>query len=153
MLPLVTLEGRLAADPEMRFSPSGKAVAQFRVVCADRRYNEADQKWEDSRTLWIDVTAFDKVAENAVESLTKGDEVLMVGKLQTDEWEDRDSGAKRSKITLIANAVGPSLRFRTTPHGAGKAERSSGGSTGSDPWTSGGGAGTPASNSTDEPPF
>lgn len=119
-LPRVTVDGRLAADPELRFSQAGTAVCRLRLVAADRRKNEATNEWEDASTLWLDATAFGKMAENAVESLAKGDLVLAHGRLQTDEWVDRDSGQKRSKITMIIDAIGPSLQFRQTPHSGGQ---------------------------------
>lgn len=118
MLPRLSVEGRLAADPELRFGQSGTAVCKLRLVASDRKKDERSGEWVDTDTLWLDVTAFDKLAENTVESVAKGDLVLVTGKLKTDEWTDRESGAKRSKITMIANAIGPSLQFRVTPHGA-----------------------------------
>lgn len=118
MLPRVAVEGRLVAEPELRFSQSGVAVARLRVVAADRRRNEHSGEWEDGDTLWLDVTAFKQLAENVVESLVKGDLVIVTGKLRTEEWTDRDTQAKRSKVTMVADSVGPSLQFRQTPHGS-----------------------------------
>ena len=124
MLPRVTVECRLAADPELRFSQSGTAVARMRVVASDRRKNEQTGEWEDADTLWLDVTAFNKLAENLVESVQKGDLLIVHGKLKTDEWQDRESGQQRSKITMIADSVGASLQFRVLPHaGATHAQR------------------------------
>ena len=110
------IEGRLAAEPELRFSNSGIAICRLRVVAADRRMNQQSGEWEDGDTLWIDVTAFKQLAENIVESFTKGDLVMVFGKIKTEEWEDRDSGGKRSKIAMVADAVGASVQFRTLPH-------------------------------------
>lgn len=118
MLPKITIDGRLAAEPELRFSQAGKAIARLRVVASDRRKNDNTGEWEDSDTLWLDVTCFDKLAENVCESVAKGDLLLVSGRLRTEEWNDRDSGAKRSKITLLADAVGASLQFRQIPHGS-----------------------------------
>jgi single-strand DNA-binding protein len=118
MLPRLPIEGRLAAEPELRFSQAGNAVARLRLVASDRKHNDATGQWEDTDSLWIDVTAFGKLAENVCESVVKGDLVIVTGRLKTDEWQDKDSGQKRQKIVLIADAVGPSLAFRTTPHGA-----------------------------------
>lgn len=120
MLPRITVEGRLGAEPELRFTQSGKAVARLRIVAADRRKNEHTGEWEDADTLWLDVTAFDKLAENVCESLVKGDLALVHGKLRTEEWNDRDTNQKRSKISMIADSIGPSLVFRVTPHGGGQ---------------------------------
>jgi single-strand DNA-binding protein len=115
VLPRVAIDGRLAADPELRFGTSGTPIANLRLVASDRRLNQASGEWEDGDVLWIDVTCFKQLAENVVESFTKGDLVLVYGKLKTDEWQDREGG-KRSKIMLIADAVGASVQFRTLPH-------------------------------------
>lgn len=156
MLPRITVTGRLAADPDLRFSPSGTAMARMRVVAADRKLNQQSGEWEDGDTLWIDVTAFKKLAENLVESVKKGDLLVITGKIRTEEWDDRETGAKRSKIAMIADEVAASLAFRVLPHagethaaraanpvqqayGAGDPSTQR-----SDPWGTGGG---------DEPPF
>jgi single-strand DNA-binding protein len=116
MLPKLTVDGRLAAEPELRFGQSGTAVAKLRVVAADRRRDDQTGEWSDGDTLWLDVTCFGKLAENTVESVKKGDLVLIFGKLKTDEWNDKDTGQKRSKITMIADSVAVSLQFRVLPH-------------------------------------
>lgn len=155
-LPRITVEGRLAADPELRFSPSGTAMARMRVIAADRRMNKETGEWEDGDVLWIDVTAFKKLAENLVESVQKGDLLVITGRIRTEEWDDRDSGQKRSKIAMLADTVAASLAFRVLPHaGATHAQRApnpvnqaygSGdpSTRRSDPWGTGQG---------DEPPF
>lgn len=148
MLPLVTLEGRLAADPELRFATSGLAVGRLRMVASSRKKNDAGE-WVDDKTLWIDVTCFGRVAENVAESTEKGDLLTVVGRLQTEEWTN-DDGEKRSKIALVADSVACSLAFRTIPHGAGRAQRSEGSQAGrpaDDPWAS-----APA-GANDDPPF
>lgn len=124
MLPRLTIECRLAADPELRFSQSGTAIARMRVVTSDRKRNPQTQEWEDGDSLWLDVTVFKQLAENVVESLQKGDLVVITGRLKTEEWEDRESGQKRSKIALVADTVAASLQFRVLPHaGAEHAQR------------------------------
>jgi single-strand DNA-binding protein len=117
-LPRFAVDGRLAAEPELRFSQAGKAVARLRVVASDRRKNQNTGEWEDGDTLWLDVTCFDKLAENVCESVIKGDLILVSGKLRTEEWTDRDSNQKRSKITMVADSVAASLQFRQIPHGS-----------------------------------
>jgi single-strand DNA-binding protein len=117
-LPRIAVDGRLAAEPELRFGQSGKAVARLRVVASDRRLNQATGEWEDADTLWIDVTCFDKLAENVCESVVKGDLVIVTGRLRTEEWQDRDSSQKRSKIAMLADSVAASLQFRQIPHGS-----------------------------------
>lgn len=116
-VPRITVDGRMAADPELRFGQSGKAVSRLRLVAADRRKDERSGEWVDGDTLWIDVTCFGQLAENVAESVTKGDLVVVTGKLKTEEWNDRDSGQKRSKIVLLADTVAASLQFRMIPHG------------------------------------
>jgi single-strand DNA-binding protein len=111
------MEGRVVADPELRFAQSGTAICRMRLVAADRRLNKQTDEWEDADTLWMDVTCFKQLAENVVESVVKGDLVIVTGKIRTEEWEDRDSGAKRSKVALIADTVSASLQFRVIPHG------------------------------------
>lgn len=117
MLPRITLEGRAVADPELRFGQSGTAICRMRLVAADRRKNDQTGEWEDSDTLWMDVTCFKQLAENVVESVVKGDLVVVTGKIRTEEWEDRDSGGKRSKVSMVADTVSASLQFRIIPHG------------------------------------
>lgn len=165
MLPRVAMEARAAADPELRFSPAGMAVCSLRLVCSDRVKDPDSGEWKDGRTLWLDATCFRALAENVVESVVKGDLLTVTGKLQTDEWEDRETGAKRSKVTLLADTVAVSLAFRTVKHGEGQAQRTQGqsgqqghagqaGHAGSqrppadDPWATG-----PSSGSADDPPF
>lgn len=107
-------------DPELRFSPGGVAVGKFRLVSSSRK--QVDGEWVDDKTLWLQVTVFKQLAENCVDSLAKGDLVVVTGRLQTDEWES-EGGEKRSATVLVANNVAPSLLFRTTPHSEGRAER------------------------------
>lgn len=140
MLPRVAVEGRVVADPELRFASTGTAVGSFRLVASDRRKNEQTQEWEDSDTLWLPVTCFKKLAENVIESVGKGDLVVVTGKIKTDEWENEQG--KQSRVVMIADTVSVSLQFRTIPHGAGRAERAS--APQEDQWS------TPQS---DDPPF
>jgi single-strand DNA-binding protein len=149
-LPRAAIDGRLAADPTLRFAQSGNAVASLRMVASDRKLNQQTQQWEDGDTLWIDVTCFGKLAENVCESVQKGDLLLVHGRLRTEEWDDRDSGQKRSKIALIADSVAVSLAFRQLPHAGAtheaRAQRPAQPPPAStDPW------GTPASEP--DPPF
>lgn len=148
MLPLVTIEGRCVDDPELRFSATGMAIGKMRVVASNRKKNEVSGEWEDDKQLWIDVTCFRQLAENVAESIGKGDLITVVGRLQTESWENKE-GEKRSRISVLADSIAASLQFRTIRHGEGKPDRSrdrSGGS--SDPWASG-----TSSAASDEPPF
>lgn len=145
MLPTITVEGRVVGDPELRFSAGGMAIGSFRLV-ADQKKN-VNGEWVDDKVLWMPVTCFKQLAENCAESLAKGDLVMVTGKLQTEEWES--NGEKKSRVTLIANNVGPSLMFRHIPHGGStsRVERST--APADDKWSSGG----EAASQTDEPPF
>src|SRR4051794_39025661 len=94
-LPIV---GRLVADAELRYSASGTAVARFTVVSSRRTKNQSTQEWEDADVTYWDCVAFKQLAENCVESLVKGTEVVLVGRAKQESWEDRQTGQKRSKI-------------------------------------------------------
>lgn len=111
MLPRPTLEGRLTADPELRFTPSGKAVATFTVAQSDRKRAE-DGSWEDGDKLFLRCTVWEQQAENVAECLKKGDSVIVAGgKLKQSEWEDKE-GNKRTSYEIVGNTinVGPSMR-------------------------------------------
>jgi single-strand DNA-binding protein len=147
VLPIVTVsDARVVNDPELRFAPSGTAVGNFRVVASNRKQNEQGE-WVDDKVLWLNVTCFKQIAENAAESLRKGDLVSVTGRLQTDEWETQE-GEKRSRIVLIADQVAVSLRFRTIRHGEGRVERSQAAAPDADPWAT-----APPTTGDDEPPF
>lgn len=115
MLPKVTGEMRLWADPELRFLPnSGKAVATIPLVASDQRKKD-DGTWEDTETLFVRGTVWEKMAENAVESLKKGDLVLVTGRIYVREYEAQD-GSKQRSVEMKVETIAPSLRFRSTPH-------------------------------------
>lgn len=150
MLPSINGEFRLAADPELRFAPSGVAVCGMRLVASKRKQNEAGE-WVDDKVFWVKGTCFRDVAEHAAESFEKGDLVIILGTIETEEWTT-EGGEKRSAPAILINEIGPSARFRTFAHGAGRTERSGGGSSRpADPWATGGGEAAPTNN--DEPPF
>lgn len=150
-LPRGAVECTLAADPELRFSPSGVAVCSMRLVASDRRFNKETNAWEDGDKLWFDATAFKQLAENTVESVAKGDRVIVTGKWKTDEWDDRETGAKRSKITFVCDVVAPSLLSATAK--ISRASRSGGEQSHSTPSSSGGNDPWASPNQSDEPPF
>ena len=91
----VLLNGNFCADPESRFSSSGKAITNFRLAVAGR----------GDKTVFVDVTAFDKTAELVAKYKVKGDPVIVEGRLELDTWEDKSSGQKRSKLYVIADNV------------------------------------------------
>ncbi len=99
----VILMGNLTRDPELRYTPQGTAVADLRLAVTTSRGGRNQERKEE--TLFIDVTVWDRQAENCSEYLAKGRSVLVEGRLILDEWEDRESGAKRSKLRVVANTV------------------------------------------------
>ncbi|MER7089924.1 MULTISPECIES: single-stranded DNA-binding protein [Streptomyces rochei group] len=109
----MTLVGRLTGTPELRFSAAGVAVAAFTIVTSRRVKDQASGEWSDADTTYWDCKAFKQLAENICASLDKGMEVVAVGRAVQESWEDRQSGAKRSKIAVRVDSIGPSLRSAT----------------------------------------
>jgi len=107
----VTIVGNLTDDPELRYTPNGAAVAKFRVA-VNRRYKDQSGEWKDGDTSYFTVNAWRTLAENVAESLTRGANVIVVGRLQQRSWETQD-GEKRTVIEIEADEVGPSLRWAT----------------------------------------
>jgi single-strand DNA-binding protein len=102
--------GNLTREPELRYTPSGAAVVKFGLA-VNRSYNNRNGE-KVEQTDFFDVTAWRELGENIAESLTVGTRVIVTGRLQQDRWEN-DGGEKRSKIFLVADEVGPSLRWAT----------------------------------------
>ena len=109
----VTFEGNLADNPQVRFTPSGKQVTELTVLVSERRLN-AEGEWVDGEPTRHVVKAFKTLAENIVESLAKGDRVFVRGTVTTEVWTDKDTGDKRTAQRVLAEIVGPSLRWATT---------------------------------------
>lgn len=107
-LPYITVIGRLTRDPELRFTPSGKAVASFSVA-ASNRAKDGDE-WVDKDTSFFDVTAWDRLGENIANEVGKGQEVVVYGQQKQRFWEDKE-GNKRSSWEITATAVGLSMRW------------------------------------------
>jgi single-strand DNA-binding protein len=105
----VSLIGNITRDPELRFTPNGQAIATFGLAVSRRWQNRQTQAWEES-TSFFDVVCWGSLAENVSESLPKGARVLVTGRLDQRSWETQD-GEKRSKIEVVADEVGPSLRW------------------------------------------
>jgi single-strand DNA-binding protein len=103
----VTLRGRLIKDPELRYTNSGKAVAQFTVVTAKRF--KKDDEWVEQDTSFWDVTAFDKLAENIVESCAKGTSVIVTGAMRQEKWVNKDQ-ENRTSWKVLADDVALSLK-------------------------------------------
>lgn len=116
MLPTVSGEFGIVADPELRFSNDGKPWVKIRAVAKDRRWNSETRQYEDvpDTVLYIDITVGGKVAENLAESVGKGDNIVVTnGSLSMREWEN-DAGVKQKAYSIRANEVGVSVRFSPT---------------------------------------
>jgi single-strand DNA-binding protein len=98
----VILLGNLTRDPEVRYTPSGTAVASF-AIAVNRRYKQGEETKDE--VSYIDIVVFGKTAENCGQYLNKGDAILVEGRLQQRRWDDKDSGQKRSKVEVVAQLV------------------------------------------------
>lgn len=105
----ITLVGNLTADPELRFTPGGDAVANFTVASTPRIFNRQTNQWDDGETLFLRCIAWRNMAENVAESLVKGTRVIVQGLLQQRSYETRE-GQKRTAVEVRVDEVGPSLR-------------------------------------------
>jgi single-strand DNA-binding protein len=106
----VTITGNLTADPELKFTPNGAAVANFRVAVTARVRD--GNTWKDGDTSFYRITTWRDLATNLTDSLSKGDRVLIVGQLRMRSWETPE-GEQRSVVEVTAEEVGPSLRWAT----------------------------------------
>jgi single-strand DNA-binding protein len=111
--PTTMIVGNLTDDPELRFTPSGVAMAKFRVASTPRTYDKTSGAWRDGEALFMPCTAWRDLAENVAESLTRGARVIVSGRLRQSRWEDKETGEKRSMIQLDVDEIGPSLKFAT----------------------------------------
>jgi single-strand DNA-binding protein len=161
----ITLIGNLVDDPELRFTPSGAAVAKFRVASTPRYLDKQTNEWKDGESLFLQCQIWRQAAENCAESLTKGMRVILSGRLKQRSYETKE-GEKRTVFEVEVDEVGPSLRNatakvtkaqRTGGSGGGFAAPAAADSFTEDPWAAassptptGGGWGT---STTDEPPF
>jgi single-strand DNA-binding protein len=145
----ITVVGNLTADPELRFTPSGAAVANFTVASTPRIYDRQSGEWKDGEALFLRCNIWREAAENVAESLTRGSRVIVTGRLKQRSFETRE-GEKRTVVEVEVDEIGPSLRYATAK--VNKASRSGGGSGG---FGSGGGsraaASAGAASTTDDP--
>lgn len=163
---VITVVGNLTGDPELRFTPSGAAVANFTIASTPRQFDRQSNEWKDGDTLFMRCSIWREAAENVAESLTKGMRVIASGRLVQRSYETRE-GEKRTVVELQVEEVGPSLRYASAK--VTRAQRSGGGGGGfgggsqgggqqgggggadNDPWA------TPAPSAggsfSDEPPF
>jgi single-strand DNA-binding protein len=156
---VITVIGNLTADPELRFTPSGAAVASFTIASTPRTFDRNTNEWKDGEALFLRCSLWRQAAENAAESLTRGMRVIAQGRLQQRSYETRE-GEKRTVIELQVDEIGPSLRYASakvnrTQRGSSSGGFGSSGSEGAstapadDPW----GSAPPAGGFSEEPPF
>ena len=159
----ITMIGNLVDDPELRFTPSGAAVAKFRVASTPRYLDKATNEWKDGESLFLQCQIWRQAAENVAESLTKGMRVILSGRLKQRSYETKE-GEKRTVFEVEVDEVGPSLRSATAK--VTRTQRAAGGNSGfsapaaesfnDDPWaasTSTPSTGGWATTTSDEPPF
>jgi single-strand DNA-binding protein len=153
----ITVVGNLTADPELRFTPSGAAVASFTIASTPRTFDRNTNEWKDGEALFMRCSIWRQAAENVAESLQRGMRVVAQGRLKQRSFETRE-GEKRTVVEMDVDEIGPSLRYATakvnrTQRGSSTgggfgASGSGGGAPADDPWGS-----APPAGSTDEPPF
>ncbi|MFT4289394.1 single-stranded DNA-binding protein [Nocardioides sp.] len=139
---IITVIGNLTDDPELRFTPSGAAVANFTVASTPRTFKRDTNSWEDGETLFLRCSIWRQAAENVAESLTRGTRVIVQGRLVSRSYETRE-GERRTVNELQVDEIGPSLTWATAK--VTRANRSSGGSGG------GFGGGAPAAAPANDP--
>jgi single-strand DNA-binding protein len=153
---VITIIGNLTADPELRFTPSGAAVANFTVASTPRMFDRQSNEWKDGETLFMRCSVWRDAAENVAESLQRGMRVIASGRLKSRSYETKE-GEKRTVVEMDVDEIGPSLRSATakvnkTQRGGGGGGgfgggqqgggwSGQGGGQGEDPWATGGGQG------------
>lgn len=166
---VITVVGNLVDDPELRFTPSGAAVAKFRVASTPRTFDRQTNEWKDGESLFLTCSVWRQAAENVAESLQRGMRVVVQGRLKQRSYEDRE-GVKRTVFELDVEEVGPSLKnatakvTKTTGRGgqggyggggggqqggggggwggnSGGGQQQGGGAAADDPWATGGSSG------------
>jgi len=171
---VITVVGNLTADPELRFTPSGAAVANFTVASTPRTFDKNSNEWKDGEALFLRCSVWRQAAENVAESLQRGTAVIVQGRLKQRSYETKE-GEKRTVYELDVEEVGPSLKFATAKvtkasrgggggggggYGGGGGNSSGGASRGGsssgpsdDPWASAPASGGGGGGWSDEPPF
>ncbi|RRO13655.1 single-stranded DNA-binding protein [Saccharopolyspora rhizosphaerae] len=156
---VITVVGNLTADPELRFTPSGAAVANFTIASTPRTFDRQTGEWKDGEALFLRCNIWRQAAENVAETLTRGMRVIAQGRLRQRSFETKE-GEKRTVVELEVDEIGPALRYATAK--VNKVSRGGGGGFGGgsapagppadDPWGSAPPAGSGGGFS-DEPPF
>lgn len=118
---VITVVGNLVDDPELRFTPSGAPVANFRIASTPRTFDRQTNEWKDGDALFLTCNAWRQMAENVAESLQRGMRVVVQGRLRSRSYETRE-GEKRTVVELEVEEIGPSLKYATA-----KVTRASGG--------------------------
>ncbi len=163
---VITVVGNLTGDPELRFTPSGAAVASFTVASTPRTLDKATNEWKDGEALFLRCSIWRQAAENVAESLQKGMRVVVQGRLKQRSYETKE-GEKRTSYELDVEEVGPSLKYATAKvnkttrqggggggFGGGGGSNGGGAPSGDDPWATAPAAGAAAGGGwSDEPPF
>jgi single-strand DNA-binding protein len=129
----ITVVGNLTSDPELRFTPSGSAVANFTIASTPRTFDRQSNEWKDGETLFLRASVWREAAENVAETLTKGTRVVAQGRLKSRSYDTKE-GEKRTVMELEVDEIGPSLRYASAK--VSRTQRSGGGGGGF-----GGGAG------------
>jgi single-strand DNA-binding protein len=155
---IITVIGNITGDPELRFTPSGAAVANFTVASTPRQFDRQSNEWKDGETLFMRCSVWRDAAENVAESLARGTRVIVSGRLKSRSYETKE-GEKRTVVEMEVDEVGPSLRYATAKvnrtqrggggfggqqgggSGGGFGGQQGGGSTDNDPWATGPAAG------------
>jgi single-strand DNA-binding protein len=142
---VITIIGNVTNDPELRFTPSGAAVANFTVASTPRTFDRQSNEWKDGETLFMRCSVWRDAAENVAESLQRGTRVLVSGRLRSRSYETKE-GEKRTVVEMEVDEVGPSLRYATakvnkTSRGGGSGGGFGGGGGGFSGGSGGGGGG------------
>src|SRR5580765_4953569 len=141
---IITIVGNLTGDPELRFTPSGAAVANFTIASTPRTFDRQSNEWKDGETLFMRCSVWREAAENVAESLTRGTAVIAQGRLQSRSYETKE-GEKRTVVEMQVDEIGPSLRRATAKvtkaqrggGGGGFGGGQGGGQPADDPWATG----------------
>ena len=135
---IITVIGNITGDPELRFTPSGAAVANFTVASTPRQFDRQSNEWKDGETLFMRCSVWRDAAENVAESLARGTRVIVSGRLKSRSYETKE-GEKRTVVEMEVDEVGPSLRYATAK--VNRTQRGGGGGGGGFGGQQGGGAG------------
>jgi single-strand DNA-binding protein len=147
---IITVVGNLTADPELRFTPSGAAVANFTVASTPRIFDRQSSEWKDGEALFLCCSIWREAAENVAESLTRGARVIVTGRLKQRSFETKE-GEKRTVMEVEVEEIGPSLKYATAK--VNKASRGGGGGGFGGGAPSGGGGSRPAAAASNEDPW